>query len=144
MNSKEPRYGYYPWWPQDGDEWLDPADIEIARRSIPSMRIFRREETLPPYITLFYGDLRIRAMRTLWNEVEWEGYNLGDWVEVLSRGQLNTPRTGTIREMLWDDRHRGIRYQIFENDQPIPKLYSKDDLRPIDPTSRRIEPSPYK
>ncbi len=134
--NKEPRYGYYPWWPENGNDWLDPEDVEIARRCIPSMRIFRREESLPPYITLHYGKLRIRAMRTLWKEVEWEGYNLGDWVEVLSRGQLNTPRTGTIREMLWDEHSQAIRYQVMENDKPIDKLYSAEDIRRVDPTNQ--------
>ena len=68
---------------------------------------------------LHYGDVRLRVRRTLWQEVEPEGFEIGDWVEVLSRGMLNEPRTGIIREMLWDERERAMRYQIFENGQPI-------------------------
>jgi hypothetical protein len=52
---------------------------------------------------------------------------------VLSHGMRNEPRTGIIREMLWDDGARGIRYQISEGDRPIADLYAADDLRHVEP-----------
>jgi len=70
--------------------------------------------------------------RTLWQEVDWEGFDIGDWVEVLSRGKLNTPRTGTIRENHWDSRRRCMMYQLRENDQLLVKFYTADDLRHVD------------
>jgi hypothetical protein len=85
-------------------------------------------------MVMSYGDIRLRVGRTLWLEVAWEGFNIGDWVEVLARGQRNTPRTGTIREMLWDEHDRCIRYQLLENDQPLAKRYLAEDLRHVDPT----------
>ena len=142
----DPKYGLYPWWPEDGDDWLHPEDVELARAMIPSPRVFRRDGQQGPFVVLHYGDVRLRVKRTLWQEVPGEGYELGDWVEVLSRGQRNTPRTGVIREMTWEPRSRSLRYQIFENDQPIPKEYSAQDLRPVEPRSDRpevvIQPQP--
>ena len=41
-------------------------------------------------------------MRTLWQEVAPEGFEIGDWVEVLSRGYRNTPRTAVVQEITWD------------------------------------------
>lgn len=138
----DPRYGYYPWWPEDGNDWLHPEDVELARRLIPSTRIFRRDGERGQFVVLHYGDLCLRVRRTLWQEVDSEGFELGDWVEVLSRGYRNTPRTGTIREMLWDGPSRGIRYQVLENDQPIAKLYSAEDLRHVEPTELSpVDPS---
>ncbi len=136
----EPRFGYYPWWPEDGNDWLHPEDVELARQCIPSMRIFCREGEQGPFVVLRYGELRLRVMRTLWKEVGWEGFCLGDWVEVLSRGKRNTPRTATIREMLWDVPSRAIRYQVVEGDQPIANLFAAEDLRHIDPTELQIRP----
>jgi len=130
-----PKYGYYPWWPKDGNDWLHPEDVQQARRLIPSMRIFRRDGQRGPYLLLHYGKLTLRVSRTLWQEVQWEGYELGDWVEVLTRGHRNTPRTGVIREMLWDPTNRRLCYQIFEVDQPIAEQYSADDLRHVEPTT---------
>ncbi len=142
--KNEPRYGYYPWWPQDGDDWLHPEDVELARNRFPSMRIYRRECADGDYEILHYGDEQLRILPSLWQEVDSEGFEIGDWVEVLSRGLRNTPRTGTIREMVWDGKHRGIRYQILENDQPIAEQYTADDLRHIEPTSPYSPaPSPF-
>ena len=135
----EPRYGYYPWWPEDGDEWLHPEDVELARQMIPSTRIFRREGEHGPFVCLYYGELRIRVKRTLWQEVDGEGYEIGDWVEVMSRGHRNTPRTGTISEIHWNSTDRRMSYRIVENDKPIPNDYSSDDIRPVEPTQVRLD-----
>ena len=135
----EPRYGYYPWWPEDGDNWLHPEDVEQAREMIPSNRVFRREGEQGPLVVLYYGEVRLRVKRTLWQEVAGEGYEIGDWVEVLSRGKRNTPRTGVIREMTWNTAARRMQYRITENDKPIPNDYFSDDLRPVEPTQVKLE-----
>ena len=83
---------------------------------------------------LHYGDVRLRVKPALWQEVEWEGFDVGDWVEVLSRGMQNTPRTGVICEMEFDARSGALRYQIREVDQQIPSWYAASDLRRVDPT----------
>jgi hypothetical protein len=136
--NTEPRYGYYPWWPEDGNDWLHPDDVETARELIPSLRIFRREGEQGEFEVLYYGDQRIRVRPALWQEIQNEGFELGDWVEVLSRCGQNRPRTGTIRERLWDQRTRAIRYQIFDRGQPIAKGYAAEDLRHIDPTVEKL------
>jgi hypothetical protein len=129
----DPKYGYFPWWPEDGNAWVHPEDVELARKLIPSDRVFRRDGTEGDYLLLHYGDLTLRVRRTLWQEVPPEGYELGDWVEVRSRGMRNEPRTGILREMLWDDWARGIRYLIWEKGVPIERCYSRDDLRHVEP-----------
>lgn len=130
----DPKYGYYPWWPEDGDEWLHPDDVARARRLIPSARVFRRDGERGPYVVLHYGRVRLRVKRTLWQEAPYEGYDIGDWVEVLSRGMQNTPRTGVICEMEWNSHERAIRYQIREVDKVIPTWYAAGDLRRVEPT----------
>ena len=129
----DPKYGYYPWWPEDGNEWVYPEDVDLARQMIPSPRVFRRDGELGPFVVLHYGDVQLRVMRTLWQEVTPEGYEIGDWVEVLSRGFKNTPRTAIIKEITWDTTARAMRYQVAENDQLIPNQYGADDLRHVDP-----------
>jgi alpha-L-fucosidase len=136
MLKTDPKYGYFPRWPQDGDQWLHPEDIELARRLIPSMRIFQRDGTAGDLVLLHYGDLTLRARPALWQVVSWEGFDLGDWVEVLTRVMQNPPHTGTIREMLWDQRHRQMRYQLQINGQPSDRFFSADDLRHIEPVDR--------
>lgn len=131
----DPKYGCFPWWPEDGNDWVHPDDVAAARSIIPSGRVFRRDGTEGDYLLLHYGETRLRVRPALWQEVPFEDLEIGDWVEVLTRGLRNEPRTGTIREILWDDRERRLQYQIQENDQPITQLYTRDDLRNIDPVA---------
>ena len=100
----DPKYGCFLRWPQDGNDWLHPDDVALARTMIPSGRVFRRDGSDGEYLADAYGDITLRVRRTLWQEVDPEGFDIGDWVEVLSRGMRNEPRTGVIREMLWDER----------------------------------------
>jgi hypothetical protein len=137
----EPRYGYYPWWPENGDDWLHPEDVALARQTIPSARVFRRDGEQGEFVILHYGDLRLRVKHTLWQEIDGEGFGIGDWVEVLSRGQRNTPRTGIIREMHWSTAERCLHYKITEADQPIPNDYVAEDLRHVEPPRAKLEPA---
>src|SRR5262245_10039322 len=111
----DPKYGFFPWWPEGGDGWVHPDDVGAARRMIPSDRVFRRDGMEGEYLVLHYGEMRLRVLRTLWQEVQPEGLEIGDWVEVLTRGMRNEPRTGPIRETRWDNRHDQMCYQILEN-----------------------------
>jgi hypothetical protein len=135
----DPKYGFYPWWPEDGDDWLHPEDVHQARDLIPSPRVFRRDGTHGPFVVLHYGDVRLRVKRTLWQELPAAEYDIGAWVEVLSRGQRNTPRTGVIRDIQWEPRLHEMRYLISEQGVPIEKLYAAEDLRPVEPTVEREE-----
>ena len=130
----DPKYGHYPWWPEDGDDWVHPDDVARARAMIPSERVFRRDGSEGDYLLLHYGEVTLRVRRTLWQEVEPEGFEIGDWVEVRTRGMHNEPRTGTIAEMLWDQHAGELRYQIVENDRLIETRYSREDLRHVEPT----------
>jgi len=132
--KSDPKYGFYPWWPEDGDDWVHPEDVATARSAIPGPRVFRRDGEHGDYVVLHYGELRLRVKPTLWQEVPWEGFDIGDWVEVLSRGLLNSPRTGVIREMHWDPRWHSMRYFIDEAGLPIPNAYGAQDLRHVEPT----------
>ena len=131
----DPKYGYFPWWPEDGDEWVHPEDVATARAMIPSGRIFRRDGMRGSFAVFRYGDVALRVRPRLWQEVAHEGLEIGDWVEVLSCGMLNAPRVGIVRETLWDEDARAIRYQISENGTPLEQLYSREDLQLTEPIS---------
>jgi hypothetical protein len=129
----DPKYVCFLRWPQNGNDWLHPDDVARARTMIPSQRVFRRDGIDGEFHRLYYGNITLRARSALWQEVAFEGFDIGDWVEVLSHGMRNEPRTGIIREMLWDDSLRIIRYQIAENDVPIADLYAREDLQHVEP-----------
>jgi hypothetical protein len=130
----DPKYGYFPWWPEDGDDWVHPEDVALARAMIPSERVFCRDGNDGDHVLMHYGDTVLRVRRTMWQEVEPEGLAIGDWIEVRTRGMRNEPRTGVIREMLWDERGRAMRYQISENGKSVEQFYTRDDLQRVEST----------
>jgi hypothetical protein len=132
----DPKYGYFARWPEEGDAWLHPDDVALVRLLIPSMRVFRRDGTSGEFRLFHYGELTFRARPTLWQEVEPEGFELGDWVEVRTRGLANDPRTGAISEMHWDERADRMVYQIIVNDHPLEPRYTSDDLKHVDRTEQ--------
>lgn len=135
----DPKYGHYPWWPEDGDDWVHSEDVELARSLIPSPRVFRRDGTTGPLVVLHYGDVRLRVRRTLWQEVESEGFEMGDVVEVRSRGMHNEPRTGVVAEMLWDEHEGELRYQIKDQGHLIETKFSSGDLKHVEPAVPQVE-----
>jgi len=143
----DPRYGHFPWWPEDGDDWVHPEDVALARRTIPGPRIWRRDGRQGDYVLLSYGDERLRVLRRLWQETPAPAYEMGDWVEVRPRGMQNEPHTGQVRGVVWDEPTQSIRYQLEVVDRPIPHDYAAEDLKPVDPTVQqpdiRIEPPPH-
>ena len=100
---------------------------------IPSDRVFRRDGASGPYVLMHYGDVRLRVRRTLWQEVPPPRFEMGNWVEVLSRGTKNAPRIGVIREIQWDDNAHELRYQIAEAGQAIDIRYAGEDLKRTEP-----------
>lgn len=146
----DPRFGYFPWWPEDGDAWVHPEDIETARRSIPGPRVWRLEQadTAPAadaMVTLVYGETRLRVRPRLWRETPAPELAIGDLVEVLPHGMQNDPITGRVREVHWDDHARAVRYQVDAAERVRGTWFGAADLKPIQATKAeplmRIEPS---
>lgn len=124
------RFGIYPWWPQDGVQWIHPDDVQLAEQLIPGNRIFQREYLNETYSRLHYGDVSIRVKPTMWLEVSTDGYLIGDRVEIRSQMGKQTPGIATISEMLWNRRSGEVEYVLTANDQPLPHTFHVDDFQP--------------
>lgn len=136
----DPKYGYYPWWPEDGDGWVHPEDVATARSMIPSPRIWRRDGERGEYIVLHYGDTAIRVKRSLWREAPYEGIDLGDWVEVRARGMTNEPHVGQVRAVHFDEHAGVVRYWLrLADGTPLERSYEAHDFKPVEPPVIREE-----
>ena len=101
---------------------------------IPSPRVWRREGERGEYVVLHYGDTAIRVRRTLWREAPYEGYGIGDWVEVRPRGMTNEPHTGQVRDVHWDEHASVVRYWLTVADgAPLERSFEAHDLKPVEP-----------
>jgi len=123
-----PKHGFC-LWPEDGDDWIHPDDLEAARSMIPSKRVFRKEPCADPillnlgYVKYSYGDQFFRGLATLWHEVQSEGYEIGDTVEVKSANGKSNPIIADIDGMFWNRHQRVIEYDLVKNGVPQPNRY---------------------
>ena len=132
MLKRAVQYGVFPWWPQDGNDWIHPDDIRLARRLIPSSRVFRREPHDEEYFLLRYGRDVIRAKPALWKVVRTDGFEIGDRVEILSRLGQNLPAVAVIREMRWNADARQIEYFLRRAGRNLSRAHVAADLRRVD------------
>ena len=128
--SRPPRHGVYLWWPEKGLGWIHPEDIDRAEVLIPSSRVFCRRDIDTTYSMLSYGDTSIRVKPTMWYEVESDGYELGDPIEVKSRMGKLKPFVATIVDILWNRQDRKIDYYLLTAGRRIKKAYRCDEFQP--------------
>ena len=126
--KRPPSYGIYRWWPEDGENWVHPFDIGIVRQLIPGNRVFRREDLDHEFLLVSYGDIRFRVKSTIWFEVAYEGFDVGDHVEIKSRMGKAEPFIGRIKEMIWNQRYARVDYYLFRSEAIQVKAYHADDL----------------
>jgi hypothetical protein len=129
--KRPPQYGVYLRWPCDGDDWIHPEDIESVKRVIPSRRIFEREDIDIDYTMISYANLRLRVRPTMWLDVEYDSYWVGDQVEIKSQLGRRDPMIATIREILWDpDSHR-IEYYLQSGErEALHTPFFVEDIQP--------------
>ena len=123
-----PQYGVYLWWPVD-ENWVHPEDLHTAKELIPSNRVFRKESYDDQYSLLLYGTKFIRVRPVIWLQVENEGFELGDLVEVKSQMGKGHPLIATINEIRWEDKTRRINYSLYANGRAVRRAYTSDEFQ---------------
>lgn len=129
-----PEHGFC-LWPEDGEDWIHPNDLEVARSLIPSKRIFRKIICPDPilrelgYVEYSYGDQSFRGLPTLWHAVNSDGYEIGDSVELKSGYGKLRPIIADISEMYWNRHEQVIEYKLMKHDVPQPNRYQSSQFR---------------
>ncbi len=131
----DPKYGYFPWWPEDGDAWVHPDDVATARSMIPSGRIFRRDGTEGDYGVLHYGDVPLRTYAGRCGRKSSRKDSRSATGSKFARAAWRTSRApARFVEIAVGRATQGeIRYQIVENGQPMEERYTRDDLKRVEP-----------
>ena len=124
-----PDYGYFPRWPQDGDDFIHPDDGQIATRFIPSTRVLRRESFDGTYYQYRYGTSRLRLKPVMWRKIATDGIDIGDEVETVGALLERELFVATVWGMYFVDRKGCILYRLRRGEMPVPRLYAAKDLR---------------
>lgn len=133
-----PQYGVFLWWPST-DGWVHPDDRETTEQFVPGQRVLRREQVdgfsdqQLGFVAYHYGEISFRAMPIMWLEVDSEGFQPGDFVELKSQHGKTRPLIARIQDVLWDRRANRIRYRVTTREMPIKRLFDSSDLRPAIP-----------
>lgn len=137
--KREDTYGVYRWWPAEGNDWIHPYDVPKAEDLIPSNRVLRRSDFDRQYSLLSYGELSIRVRPTMWLPVAYEGFSIGDVVEVCSQMGKNDPFITRIKEMNWNENAKRIEYQVTRiGRSKLRRVYLAADLQHVERLRRPL------
>jgi hypothetical protein len=126
-------YVTFPWWPEDGCDWIQLEDVEIAKRLVPGKRVFSHVQTDTPFQLYEYGDESFRALPRLQKRVKGDGLLVGDRVEIRSRLGRRRPIIATICDMFWDDYNDRIEYRIRYRDLRSAANYGSEEFERLIP-----------
>ena len=124
-----PDYGCFPRWPEDGQAFIHPDDIEIAKQCFPSERVFRRDQFDGEYYHYSYGDIRFRLRPAMWLRVDAEGIDVGDQVETTGLALERELFVAQVWGMYYVRRKGCILYRLQRSGNKVPRLYAGDQLR---------------
>ncbi len=127
-----PDWGIYARWPADGEAWVHPDDRELARRLLPSRRIWRRNRWDGQYYWLQYGPAILRVQPTMWRRVPDCDLDVGQQVELLERHGKNDRGIYRIAELLHSDSSGSLEILLTRGTLAIARAFSRADLRPIE------------
>lgn len=126
-----PDWGVYLYWPTDGEGWIHPDDIAVAKQLIPSSRVFHRLRWDGEFYHLRYGQLVIRVRPSLWLPVLDNDLEVGQQVEVLSRLHLNDPGIFRIADIRVAAESNVCEYSLHGTLLKLEKRFRREDLRPL-------------
>lgn len=137
MRPQLPDYGTFTHWPDQGRTLIHPDDIILATNVIPSSRVFRRFRFDGVFYHYHYGDdVTFRIRPCMWLKLDFEGFDVGDQVEVSGLGMIREPFIARIVEMRFDKRNRRIEYTLDQAGKLQPRAYLAEELIQLTNKSR--------
>ncbi len=130
------QYGVCLWWSDELPCFVHPDDQGLVDQLVPGNRVFKKQECPNfadrelGYAQLSYGDQVFRALPAIWFPLAFEGYEIGDRVEIKSRLGKHQAMICTIREIQWNQITRRIDYLVESKGAKIRKPFVADDFQP--------------
>ena len=123
------RYGVFAFWPHDDVEWVHPYDRALASDFVPSDRVWQRFRGNDDHDLFCQGDVMFRAQARMWQQVEIEGYWVGDWIEILSSHGQRRPLLAMITEIRWNRIQRRFEYALQRHGRDLCRRYESSAFR---------------
>ncbi|MBL8892391.1 MAG: hypothetical protein JNL67_20615 [Planctomycetaceae bacterium] len=120
------RWGLYPWFPEHGETMIHPEDVVTVKSLMPSGKVFQVVGEDGDYLVLSYGELSFRAKPELFRSVERPHKQIGDTVEVVSKGEQQSAK---VVEIHWHHQKNEPFYVLTINGKKSSKRYWNADFR---------------
>ncbi|MFT5303329.1 MAG: hypothetical protein ACI87E_004152 [Mariniblastus sp.] len=130
------KHGVFLWWSEQTPAWIHPDDLDAALSMVPSCRIFKRRECDNfadrelGYFEFASGKHKFRALPGLWREIETEGFELGDLVEIRSQNGKLRPGMASIRDIQLNRKSNQIDYYLDKNGMRVERSFAYNDIQP--------------
>ena len=126
-----PDWGAFLRWPMDGVQWLHADDVDIAKRLLPSQRVFCRRKWDGEFYWLHYGQEVLRVRPAMWTQVPGVDLEVGQRVELLARLGKNDPGVFRIAEVLFDAAMGRVHFMLSRDVLTMERRFVREDLRPV-------------
>lgn len=133
---RQVQYGVCLWWSDELPCFVHPDDWRLVEKLVPGNRVFKKEECEDfadrklGYSRLSYGAQVFRALPAIWYPLTFEGYEVGDRVQIKSKLGRHRSMICTICEIRWNRISRRVQYSVESTSGRIGKRFLADDLQP--------------
>lgn len=126
ISTNKGTWGVYPWFAEDGDEWIDPSDLPRFKALIPYGKVFQCTEE-GEFLTLQYGAEKFRVKPGLYRPVSAvPAFAIGSAVTVKNKPEVQ----GRIADIEWHFKQEAPFYFIEVNGKRKSSRYAESDLAP--------------
>ncbi|WP_346352912.1 DUF6960 family protein [Azotosporobacter soli] len=127
MSRNKNTWGLYPWFIENGEQLIEPLDLEKFKRLSPYGKIFECIDEDNEYITLKYGEEVYQVKAELYKQVNAPIFTFGNKVRLTEK--LET--IGVIIDINWHNKENTPIYLIEINGKRKSTRYMETDLSMI-------------
>jgi hypothetical protein len=124
MTEKNETWGLYPWFSENGEEWIDSKNQEQFRLLQPYGKVFQLIEKNDNWVLLKYSESEFLVKKDLFQEIPKPCFHFGQVVCEKSKSE----RVGEIVDITWHHEKRKEMYFLKFNGKLSKKRYFCDDL----------------
>ncbi|MFM9949047.1 MAG: hypothetical protein ACKV1O_13990 [Saprospiraceae bacterium] len=133
----------FQWWPpvvrpdhkMDAywDDMIHKDDLAVVYSTKLKTNIFQLTGQEGAYFIIQQSEITLRVKSACLKNILYEGFYLGDKVQVIENNNKNTPKTGTISTLFYHFKSSRLCYHLLdEKGKRLKKQYFSDDFEKLD------------
>lgn len=120
--------GLYPWFPEHGEQLINPEYIDVVKRLSPYGKVFSCTAEKTPYITLEYGDIVFEVKPELYEIISPVLFRVGDRVNIVGSA---SNKFGVVVGIDWHSKNLEPIYYLAIDGKKSSRRYFESELRAV-------------